>query len=123
MFTPRMFFFGAGLFMLLDGIGYSVGALIPIQKALAPKDAYLKRRLALNLLLANQGLYFAALAALLGAYFADTHREASNGIETLCLLTCIYTMVTVPLFTPRDWPHIIPRALAATFIIMGWGLI
>jgi len=85
MFTPRMFFFGAGLFMLLDGIGYSVGALIPIQQALAPKDAYLKRRLALNLLLANQGLYFAGLAALLGAYFADTQRARLRKVSRLCV--------------------------------------
>jgi len=112
----------AGILMLIDGIGYSRGALGPLQKAFAPADSYLKRRLKLNLLLANQGLYFAGLAALLGAYFVDSQPQAAKAVEVLCLTTCLYTVATVPLFTPRDWPHILPRALAAILILVSSNL-
>lgn len=123
MITTRTFFCAAALMMLVDGIGYSLGALIPIQKGLQPTDVYWQRRLRLNLLLANQGLYFAGITALLGAYFVNTQPAASRAIEILCFLTCLYTMITVPLFTPRDWPHIFPRVLAACFILIGWVML
>src|SRR5215472_5940056 len=111
MLTSDRLLFAAATLMLIDGIGYSLGALAPIQRALNPPDLYWKRRLTLNLLLANQGLYFAGLAALLAAYFTNTQPQASTAIAGLCLLTCVYTAITVPIFTPRDWPHVVPRAL------------
>lgn len=108
--------------MLVDAIGYSAGALGSIEKALTPSDPHWKRRLKLNLMLANQGLYFAGLASLLGAYFVNTEPNASKAIEIFCLLTCIYTVITVPLLTPNDWPHILPRALGAVLISTGWAM-
>lgn len=42
------------------------------------------------------------------------------GLFGLTLATCIYTLVTVPLFTPRDSGHVIPRALAAVLIVIGF---
>jgi hypothetical protein len=99
----------AAALMFLDAVAYSLGALGPIQRALRPADPYWKRRLTLNLLLANQGLYFAAVAAFIGAVYIDTQPQAANVIEILSLLTCAYTVITVPVVTPKDWPHVLPR--------------
>jgi len=109
----------AAALMLIDALGYSLGAVGPIQRAVTTGDPYWKRRLRLNLLLANQGMYFAGVVALLGSYFVHTQREAARAIEILCLLTCLYTVLTVPLFRPRDWPHGLPRVTAAVLILMG----
>jgi hypothetical protein len=57
--TSILFYTGAA-FMLLDAVLYSFGALGPIRAALKPADTYWNRRLLLNLLLANMGLYFTA---------------------------------------------------------------
>ena|SRR5215510_13822656 len=119
MIGVQTLFFLAAALMLIDAFGYSLGAVGPIQRATTTADQYWKRRLKLNLLLANQGLYFVGLAALLGSYFVHTQPEASKAIEILCLLACFYTVLTVPLFTPRDWPHALPRAIAAVLILMG----
>lgn len=116
----RALFFGASALILFDAIGYSIGALAPIQRALAPSDQYWKRRLMLNLLLANQGLYFAGIVALLGATYIETQPQAANALEVLSLLTCVYTVVTVLTLTPKDWPHVLPRALAAVLILAAW---
>jgi hypothetical protein len=108
--------------MIIDAIGYSVGALEPLQRAFRSPDPYLKKRLTLNLLLANQGLYFAGFAALIGAAYINTQPQAAKAIELMCLLTCVYTLITVPVLTPRDWPHVLPRGLAAVLIVVGWML-
>ena len=119
MISVQTLFVLAAALLLIDALGYSLAAVGPIQRALTADDQYWKRRLKLNLLLANQGMYFAAVAALLGSYFVHTQREAATAIEILCLLTCLYTVLTVPLFTPRDWTHGLPRAIAAVLILMG----
>jgi len=110
----------AAAFMLLDAVGYSLGALGPIRRALRSDDPYWNRRLTLNLLLANQGLYFAGVAATLGAIYVDTQSQAANAIEVLCLLTCIYTVVTVTMLTPKDWPHVLPRGIAGVLILIAF---
>jgi len=106
--------------MVADAIGYSVGAVASIQRAVAPNDPYWKRRLLLNLLLANQGLYFAGIAAVFGAIYIDTQPRAAQSIEVLCFLTCAYTVATVVTLTPKDWPHVLPRAMAAVLILAAW---
>jgi len=108
--------------MIIDAIGYSVGALAPLQRAFRSPDPSSKKRLTLNLLLANQGLYFAGFTALIAAVYINTQPQAAKAIELLCLLTCVYTLITVPLLTPRDWPHVLPRGLAAVLIVAGWIL-
>ena len=65
-----LFYIGAA-FMLLDAGLYSFGALGPIRAALNPTDTYWNRRLLLNLLLANMGLYFTALYTGIGAFLAS----------------------------------------------------
>jgi hypothetical protein len=117
----RTLFLIAAVFMLLDAVGYSLGAVGLIQRALSPVDPYWKRRLTLNLLLANQGLYVAGLAAVLGALYIDTQPQAANAIEILSFLTCAYTVITVPIITPEDWPHVLPRAIAGALILVAWA--
>jgi len=112
----------AAAFMLLDAVGYSLGALGPIQRALKPPDQYWRRRLLLNVLLANQGLYFAGVTAVVGAIYVDTQPRAAQAIEILCLVTCAYTLVTVPLITPKDWSHVVPRGLAGVLIVAALTL-
>lgn len=120
MIGYRTLFVIAAALMLLDAVGYSVGALGPLRRALKSDDPYWTRRLTLNLLLANQGLYFAGLAAVIGAIYIDTQPKAANAVEILCFLTCVYTVVTVPVLTPKDWPHVLPRAIAGVLILIAW---
>ena len=71
LLASTLFYVGATL-MLLDAILYSLGAIRPIRAGVKAPNAYWDRRLLLNLLLANMGLYFPtldlALADLLGPH-------------------------------------------------------
>jgi hypothetical protein len=116
LITARTLFAAAAALMIVDAVGYSLGALGPLQRVLGPTDPYVKKRLTLNLLLANQGLYFAGFAAWVGVVYSNTQPQAAQAIELLCLLTCVYTLITVPVLTPRDWQHVLPRGLAAILI-------
>ena len=53
--------------MLVDAVGYTFGAIGPIRRALKPTEPYWQKRLLLNLMLANQGLYLGAAIPLVGA--------------------------------------------------------
>lgn len=107
--------------MLVDAVGYTFGAIGPIQRALKPAEPYWQKRLLLNLMLANQGLYLGAAIPLVGALIVAQEPGAAHGLFGLTLATCIYTLVTVPIFTPRDSGHAIPRALAAVLIVVGFA--
>lgn len=108
--------------MLIDALGYSFCAIGPIRQALNPADVYWRQRLLSNLMLANQGMYLAAAVPLLGA-IAEMHERGSGHMWfRLTLASCVYTMITVPVFTRRDSGHVIPRALAAVLIIVGFVL-
>lgn len=108
--------------MLVDAVGYSFGAIGPIMRALNPVEPYWRKRLLLNLMLANQGLYLGAALALVGAVIEAHQRSGATALFSLTLATCVYTLVTVPLFTPRDIAHAIPRALAAVLILVGFAI-
>src|SRR5262245_37482475 len=120
--TYQAVFFAPAALIVVDAVGYSIGALAPLRRALAPADSYWKRRLTLNLQLANQGLYVAGVAALLGALYAEAQPQAATAIGVLVLLTCAYTVVTVLSMTPRDWPHVLPRAIAAVLLVAAWAM-
>ena len=106
--------------MLVDAVGYTFGAIGPIRRALNPTEPYWQKRLLLNLMLANQGLYLGAAIPLVGAVIETQQRGTAFALFGLTLATCIYTLVTVPLFTPRDSGHAIPHALAAVLIVIGF---
>lgn len=116
--TSILFYTGAAL-MLLDAVLYSFGALGPIRAALKPADTYWNRRLLLNLLLANMGLYFTALFTGIGAFLAGPAPNAARLVLILSVVVCLYSAVSVPLLTPRDWPHTLPRVLAGVLILVG----
>lgn len=111
----------AGL-MFVDALGYTFVAIGPIRQALSPAEPYWQKRLLLNLMLANQGMYFAAIIALLGAVMKTHQQHGAFALLALTLATCIYTLITVPLITPSDSAHVIPRALAAALILIGFYL-
>ncbi len=117
-FASLLFYIGAVL-MLLDGGLYSLGALSRIRAALNPPDAYWNRRLLLNLLLANMGLYFTALFTGIGAFLANSTPNAARLVLGLGVGVCLYSAVSVPLLTPKDWPHTLPRVLAGVLILVG----
>ena len=119
---PRILFTAAPALMMVDAVAFTLGAIAPIQRALGPTDPYWKRRLTLNLLLANQGLYFAGIAALVGSFYAISQPQAAIAIEFICFLTCAYTAIAVPLLTPKDWRHILPRAIAGALILTGLAI-
>lgn len=105
--------------MLVDAAAYTFGAIGPIRRALNPPEPYWQKRLLLNLMLANQGLYLGAAIPLLGAVLEARQPGTAHTLFWLSLATCLYTLVTVPIFTPRDSGHAIPRALAAALIVVG----
>jgi hypothetical protein len=118
--TSHWIWSAVAVLMLVDAIGYTLGAIGPIRRALSPTEPYWQRRLLLNLLLANQGLYLGAAMSLVGAVVEAHQPGEASALFGLTLATCVYTLVTVPLFTPRDSAHVIPRALAAVLIIVGF---
>ncbi len=73
----------------------------------------------MNLLLANMGLYFTALFTGIGAVLAGSTPNAARLVLLLSVVVCLYSAVSVPLLTPRDWPHMLPRVLAGVLILVG----
>ncbi len=116
---PSMLFYTAAALMLLDAILYSVGALGGIQVELAPSNVYWSKRLLLNLLLANAGLYFTALFTFIGAYLASVARNTASPVLIMSGLVCAYSAISVPILTPKDWAHTLPRIGAGILIIIG----
>jgi hypothetical protein len=116
--SPWIWYAVAAL-MLIDALAYTFGAIGPIRRALNPTDPYWKKRLLLNLMLAAQGLYLGAAIALVGAIAEAQQRGGGRAFFALTLATCLYTLVTVPIFNPRDSGHAMPRVLAAVLIIIG----
>ena len=117
-FASTLFYIGAAL-MLLDAASYSLGAIRPIRAGVKAPNAYWDRRLLLNLLLANMGLYFTALFTFIGAFLARTMPQAAQWILLLSIVVCLYSGVSVLLLTPKDWLHTLPRVLAAVLIVIG----
>lgn len=113
-----LFFIGAAL-MLLDAVLYSIGAIGPIRAGVKAPNDYWNRRLRLNLLLANMGLYFTALFTVIGAFLASSTPQAAQLVLLLSIVVCLYSGGSVTLLTPKDWPHTLPRVVAAVFIIVG----
>jgi hypothetical protein len=112
--------YAVAILMLVDAVGYTFAAIGPIMRALSPKEPYWRKRLLLNLMLANQGLYLGAALPLVGAVIEAHQHGAAFALFGLTLATCAYSLVTVPLFTPRDSAHAIPRAVSAVLIIIGF---
>ena len=117
-FASTLFYVGAAL-MLLDAALYSLGAIRPLREGIKAPNPYWDRRLLLNLLLANMGLYFTALYTLIGAFLARTTPGAAQPVLLLSIVVCLYSGVSVLLLTPRDWLHTLPRVLAAALIGIG----
>jgi len=118
LFASSLFYAGAAL-MLLDAVSYSLGAIRPIRAGIKAPNAYWDRRLLLNLLLANMGLYFTGLFTLIGAFLARSTPGAAQLVLLLSTVVCLYSVVSVLLLTPKDWLHMLPRALAAVLIAVG----
>ena len=89
--------------MLIDAVGYTFGAIRPIRQALSPAELYWQKRLLLNLMLANEGMYFAAAVAIVGAVMKAHQQRGASALLALTLATCLYTCVTVPLLTPARY--------------------
>lgn len=118
--ASTLFYVGAAL-MLLDAVSYSLGAIRPIRAGVKAPNAYWDRRLLLNLLLANMGLYFTALFTFIGAFLVRNMPQAAQLVLLLSLVVCLYSGVSVTLLTPKDWLHTLPRVLAA--VLIGIGLL
>jgi CHASE2 domain-containing sensor protein len=94
---------------------------VTISAGVKAPNAYWDRRLLLNLLLANMGLYFTALFTFIGAFLARNMPQAAQLVLLLSLVVCLYSGVSVTLLTPKDWLHTLPRVLAA--VLIGIGLL
>src|SRR5262245_60693001 len=115
-----LLFLVGGLLMLLDAVLYTVGALPRIFQAMHPENDYWAKRLRLNLMLANAGLYFTALFTLIGAWIATVAPDPARLILAFGVIVCLYSVISVRILTPSDWPHTLPRLAAA--ILMSVGL-
>lgn len=118
--VKHLIWFAVAALMLIDALAYTFGALGPIRRAVDPADRYWQKRLLLNLMLANEGMYMAVIVACIGSVMKLNQQRGGNALLVLTLLTCVYTLVTVPLLTPSDSAHTIPRALAAVLIVIGF---
>jgi hypothetical protein len=118
LFASILFYAGAAL-MLFDAVSYSLGAIRASRAGVKAPNAYWDRRLLLNLLLANMGLYFTGLFTLIGAFLAGSTPGAAQPLLLLSIVVCLYSVVSVLLLTPKDWLHPLPRALAAVLIAVG----
>jgi hypothetical protein len=107
LFASTLFYAGVAL-MLLDAVVYSLGAIRPLRANMKAPNAYWDRRLLLNLLLANMGLYFTALFTLIGASLSRATPGAAQPVLVLSIVVCLYSGVSVVVLTPRDWPHTLP---------------
>jgi hypothetical protein len=116
---PRLLFLVAGCILLVEAVGYTVGALRPLRRALALSDPYWNRRLLLNLMLANAGLYLTALYTIVAALIAGISHRAASAVLGITLLACVYSIITVSALTPRDWAHTVFRGVAAILIVIG----
>jgi len=119
MSTAQLLFISAASLMFVDSVGYSLGALRPLHQAFAPRDAYLNRRLLLNLMLANAGLYFTSLFTFAGPYIYGLSRPAAWIVVALSAIACFYSVATILFLTPKDWKHAILRGLAGLLIVVG----
>jgi L-ascorbate metabolism protein UlaG (beta-lactamase superfamily) len=118
----RILFGVAAAAMTVDALGYTFGAIRPIERGLAPAEPYWRKRLRLNLLFANHGQYVSAAVAWLAVALYETQKTASAVLGVVALLSALYSVVTVPLFTRSDAAHILPRGIAtvaylAAFVI------
>src|SRR4051794_28353829 len=120
--SPRWFFALAALAMTADAVGYSIGAIRKIENGLAPGGPYWRRRLRLNLLLANHGLYLAAVVAWLAVALFHAAPTASALLAIVALLSALYSVVTVLAFTRQDAAHAVPRAIAFAGYTAGFML-
>ena len=101
----------AAIFMTVDAVGYSFGAIRRIEAGLGPEPGYWRLRLRLNLLLANHALYLAAAVAWIAVVLADDAR-ALPWLVGLAAISALYSVITIVAFTRSDFAHGIPRALA-----------
>jgi hypothetical protein len=89
-FASTLFYVGAAL-MLVDAALYSLGAIRPLHAGIKAPNAYWDRRVLLNLLLANMGLYFTALFTVIGAFLARTTPGAAQLVLFLSIIVCLYS--------------------------------
>jgi hypothetical protein len=91
--------------MFLEAVGYSFGALRSIHQVCAPSDAYWNRRILLNLMLANAGLYFTSLVHVRWGL-----RRRSVSARSFCGLGRVSAGV---LLLRRNDSHVNPQRLVA----------
>jgi hypothetical protein len=118
----RVLFGLAAAALTADAIGYFLGAIRPILAGLAPSDAYWRRRLLLNLLLAGHGLLFVASAGWVAFFLLESQRSAAALLALLCAASSLYSVVTILVFTRSDAAHAIPRGLALAAYIAVFAL-
>ena len=103
--------------MLVDAVGYTVGATRPVRRALSPSELYRRRRLSKPDACQPSPLPWCGYP-FLGAIIEAQQLSAGFVLFALTLADCIYTLVTVPLLTPGVSGHVVPPALAAVLIII-----
>jgi hypothetical protein len=81
---------------------YSIGAIGRLRNGVKASNDYWNRRLLLNLLLANMGLYFTDLFTGIGAFLASAIPQATQLVLLLSIVVCLYSGVSVSLLTPKD---------------------
>ena len=100
---------------------YSGLALAPLLKALKPPDLYWRRRLRLNLMEANLGMFLNLGLALAAAMLLKYESPLAWPIVCLAgLVQLIYTIFIVVL-TPRDWRHALPTGIAVLCYAAAYG--
>jgi drug/metabolite transporter (DMT)-like permease len=119
--------YAAGIVALIGATGATLGSISAIYGRLGvDPDPYWNNRLLASLILGMTGLFFVALMTLVGAYLASTTDpgmvRAGTIILILTVLPHLVSLITLPILTPEDWPHMIPHTLATLLTIIGLAL-
>ena len=112
--------FTVAVLMLVDALGYTVGAIGPMRRALNPAETSWRKRLPFDLMLENQGLYLGAAMPLVGGFIEAKQRGAASALFGLALASCAYTLTTVPLPTPQRTCD--PARARAVLIVIGFAV-
>ena len=94
---------------------YPVLGLVRIVRGCNPPRGYWRRRLILNLLETNLGMWLnLGLAVAVGVLMERSHEAAWPLLGAAALVDLVYT-VWIAALTPRDWWHALPTGIA-----LGW---
>lgn len=126
MASARMSALLAGVVALVGAFAQAATSVPEVYERLGNDPGeYWNNRLLASMILSSTGLFFAALALLLGAYLvSSTDRGtafAGRALLALSALPQLASVINLLVLTPEDWTHAITHVLIV--LLIGFALI